>query len=371
MAHYYCPLCGTKYPVSDSRYACDCGSVLELQKSVRFPLEKIKKRAPSLWRYREAIPIDKSSNIVSFDEGMTPLVDFCYRDFSLKLKLDYMFPTGSYKDRGASVLVSKLKEIGVTRVIEDSSGNAGAALAGYAGRAGIKCTIYSPHYTSAGKLVQIASYGAELNKVPGTRADTARAVLRDAKKYFYASHNWNPFYIEGTKTAAFEIAEQLNWKSPDAVVSPLGFGTLFLGLYVGFNELYEHRIIKKMPKLLGVQSGVCCPVYKAFTKKMTEIPPYTQTAPTIAEGICAENPMKGRQILNALKETKGSVCTVTESEIKRGLKILGKGGFFVEPTSAVVIPAVDKFNKSGIITPGENVVLVLTGSGLKSVDKIK
>ena len=370
MSKYICSVCGKEHAVWEFCYKCSCGGVLYLKKSVTFPLRQIAQRKPTLWRYREAIPIDKNENIVSFDEGMTPLVDFVYKGFNLKAKLDYIFPTGSYKDRGSAVLISKLKEIGVKRIIEDSSGNAGASAAGYSAKAKIRCEIYCPESTSKGKIAQIQLFGAKIKKIPGTRADTSAAVLKDAQNIYYASHNWNPFFLEGTKTAAFEIAEQLNWESPDNIICPVGYGTNYLGLYIGFKELLENGIIRRLPKLLGVQSNTCCPIYKAFLKKKDHIPAFSQKKPTIAEGICSEKPIHEKLILKAINETSGAVTVVSDNEIKKGIKILAAGGLFVEPTSAVVIPAVDKFYKKNIIKPEQNTVIILTGTGLKATEKL-
>ncbi len=370
MTKYICSVCEQQYPVTDFLFKCDCVGLLDLKKYVSFPLKKIIKREPTMWRYREAIPIDSDKNIVSFNEGMTPLIDFSYNGFNLRAKMDYIFPTGSYKDRGSSVLVSKLKEIGVKRIIEDSSGNAGASIAGYSAKADIKCEIYCPDYTSKGKLAQIQLFGAKVNRIRGTRADTSVAVLKDAEKIYYASHNWNPFFLEGTKTAAFEIAEQLNWESPDNVICPIGFGTNYLGLYIGFKELLENNVISRLPKLLGVQSNVCCPIYKALLTKKDNIPAFPQKRPTIAEGICSEKPIHEKLILKAIKETSGAITIVSDNEIKKGIKVLAGYGLFVEPTSAVVIPAIDKFYKNNIIKPRQKTVLILTGSGLKATEKL-
>lgn len=370
MVDFICSQCHRKFPITRFQYNCDCGNSLELIKNVTFPLEKILQRRHTLWRYQEAIPIENKENIVSFGEGMTPLVDFLYKDFNLKVKIDFLFPSGSYKDRGATVLISKLKEIGVESIIEDSSGNAGAAIACYSAKAKIKCEIYCPESTSEGKIAQIQLYGAKVRKIPGTRADTSHAILENAKKYYYASHNWNPFFLEGTKTVAYEIADQLNWNSPDAVICPVGFGSIYLGLYIGFKELFEKKVIKKLPKLLGVQSNTCCPIYKAYIKKSDNILKYTQKNQTLAEGICSEKPIRNNLILNALKETNGSFVTVSENEIIKGTKSLASQGLYVEPTSAFVLPAIYKFYDNNIINPNQTVVIILTGSGLKSTEKI-
>ncbi|MGW8286445.1 MAG: threonine synthase, partial [Candidatus Deferrimicrobiaceae bacterium] len=197
-----CQSCGAMFPLNDPRWRCGCGGLLEVRFRARFDKEKILRRKATMWRYREALPVDDDAHVVSFDEGMTPMVPVDLGPGSLLLKLEQLFPTGSYKDRGASVLISKAKEMGVARVVEDSSGNAGCAIAAYAARAGIECEILVPESTSPGKLAQILLYGAALRRIPGSREDTANAALAAAEGTYYASHSWNPFFFQGTKTFA-------------------------------------------------------------------------------------------------------------------------------------------------------------------------
>ncbi len=334
---------------------------------IAFPLDKIIARKSNLWRYQEALPIESSEHINSFDEGMTPLVQLMYKEFDLMAKVDFLLPSGSFKDRGATVLTSFMKEIGIKSCIEDSSGNAGSALAAYTAKGNIECEIYCPEYTSSAKLFQISSYGAKLNRIPGTRADTENAVLENTNHKFYASHNWNPFFLEGIKTCAYEIAEQLNWKAPDNVICPLGFGGLFLGLYKGFKELLKHGLISKMPKLLGVQSEACCPVYQAYRHQSKHINKFHQDKPTLAEGICATKPMRDTMILRALSDTQGAVTIVSDKELQEGIRILATQGLFVEPTSAVVVKALDHFHAERVLSEGDKTIVILTGTGLKAL----
>ena len=209
MAHLVCQRCQRTYKDDEARWQCDCGGLLDIEFTPDFDLEKIAKRPPGMWRYREAIPIAQDEKIVSFDEGFTPLSLLQLDGHSLYIKQDHLFPSGSYKDRGASVLISKAKELGLKRIVEDSSGNAGCAIAAYSARAGIECEIYVPESTSPGKLAQIRMYGAHLVLVPGSREDTAHAVMQAAQDTYYASHSWNPFFFQGTKTFAYEVCEQL------------------------------------------------------------------------------------------------------------------------------------------------------------------
>jgi threonine synthase len=306
-------------------------------------------------------------------EGYTPLEKMNFNGHPVFMKIDYLFPTGSYKDRGATVLVSKAKEMGVKKVIEDSSGNAGAAVAAYCVRAGIGCDIYVPRETSQGKLAQIQAYGATLKRIEGSRERTAEVTLGAASKTYYASHCWNPFFLHGTKTFAFEIWEQMDWKIPHVIVLPVGHGTLFLGTYIGFKELKEAGMVKRIPRLVAVQSASCPPLYQAFKKGSLEPQPVEKsgrleaTEETKAEGIAIANPVRGRQILEVILETEGEVLAVTEDEIKAALKEMGKKGHFIEPTSAATIAGLKKYLKH---IKKEIVVSTLTGMGLKVAGKI-
>jgi threonine synthase len=366
MERFLCSNCKRSYPVQPARWKCDCGSFLDLRFESRFPIEKILKRRPDLWRYREAIPIERDTSILSMKEGFTPLEEMDLNGERVLIKIDYLFPTGSFKDRGATVLMSKMKEWGVQRVVEDSSGNAGSAIAAYCAKAGIECEIYVPHTTSPGKLVQIRTYGATLKKVRGSREKTAEVATEAASKIPYASHCWNPFFLHGTKTFAFEVWEQMSWKSPDALVLPIGHGTLFLGAYIGFKELREAGMVKWMPRLVGVQSASCAPLHQALKKGWTETRPI-EKKDTIAEGIAIAEPVRGRQILEAIRDTDGEILSVTEREIGDSLREMGRKGHFIEPTSAATIAGLKKYLGK---RRKETVVSTLTGTGLKSLEKM-
>ena len=366
MSQLICKNCKTKYPDNSKIWKCNCGGLLDLDFQARFPLEEILKRKPTMWRYREAIPIEADKNIVSFDEGFTPLIEITFSGKRALIKQDHLFPTGSYKDRGASVLISKVKELGIRKVVEDSSGNAGSAVAGYCARGGIDCDIYVPADTAEGKLAQIQLFGAHLNKITGSREDTASAVLAAAQKNYYASHSWNPYFFHGTKTFAFEVCEQLGWKAPDALVLPVGNGTLLLGVYIGFSELLKAGVVNKMPKIIGVQTENCAPLYKALKEKTLEIPKIDKKE-TIAEGIAIAEPIRGKEIVEAIKSSGGNILTVNESEIKTALKEVCAMGYYIEPTSAATIAGLKKYME----TMGqENVFSLFTGNGLKTTEKM-
>ncbi len=366
MDKFICSNCHRSYSVDSNRWKCDCGSFLDLKFIPEFQIEEILKRPPTLWRYREAIPVIDDQNILSMKEGFTPLEGAELEGNRVLLKVDYLFPTGSYKDRGATVLVSKLKELGIRSVLEDSSGNAGSAIAAYCAKAGIDCKIYIPQSTGPEKLFQIRAYGAHLKKVEGSREKTAQVAMKDASKTYYASHCWNPFFLHGTKTFAFEIWEQMGWKAPDVLILPVGNGTLFLGAYIGFKELKNAGMVKKIPRLVGVQSASCAPIYHAFKKGIKEPLPIKKRE-TKAEGIAIANPVRGRQILEAIKETDGEVLIVTDKEIEIALREMGRKGHFIEPTSAATVAGLKKYLRRGI--HGEEVVSTLTGIGLKCIHR--
>jgi threonine synthase len=355
-----CRECGETSGASEPVWRCTCGGLLDLEFKPQFPKRAVSRREPGMWRYREALPVENDVNIVSFGEGLTPLVKVEFGGRSVLAKLEFLFPTGSFKDRGASVLVSKAKELGIKRVVEDSSGNAGAAIAAYCARAGIACDIYVPESTSPAKLAQIAAYGAKLHRVPGTREDCAHAARRAAGRTYYASHVWNPFFFHGTKTFAFEMVEQLGWEAPDAIVLPVGNGTLLLGTYIGLKELQKAGVIQKLPKLIGVQARNCAPLHEAWNQN-ADSTHVKRRRSTAAEGIAIAEPVRGDQILEAVRNTGGAFVSVTEAEIRAGLKEAAQAGLLIEPSSATAVAAVRK-----AALPRGTVIVPLTGHGLKS-----
>jgi len=363
-----CVNCGAVYPLSEPIWRCRwCGSLLDIQFEPVIDPVKIRGRSPSLWRYREAIPIERDEAIVSFGEGFTPLLVVNFGGRLVWVKQDHLFPTGSYKDRGASVLISKMKELGVRQCVEDSSGNAGSAVAAYCARAGIGCDIYVPFDTAPAKLAQIQLYGAGLVRVPGSREDTARTVMAAAENHYYASHSWNPFFFQGTKTFAYEVCEQLGWKAPDAVVLPAGNGTLVLGAWIGFRELHQAGIIERIPRLVAVQSENCAPLARCWAQNLPDVPAI-QKKDTLAEGIAIAEPIRGVQVVQAVRQSGGEFVAVSDPDIKATLKNLARQGFYIEPTAAAAAAGVSKYLSAH--PQPELVVSVFTGSGLKTTEKM-
>jgi threonine synthase len=363
-----CTLCSAEYPASQPRWRCDCGGLLDLAFTPHFDLQAIAARPPTLWRYREALPVDDDRHILTFGEGFTPLTPFHLDGRELLIKQDQLFPTGSYKDRGAAVLISKAFELGVTEVVEDSSGNAGCAIAAWCARAGITCQVFCPDSTSPAKTVQIEMYGARLVLVPGSREATARAVLAAAQQFYYASHSWNPFFFHGTKTWAYEVCEQLGWSAPDTVILPAGNGTLLLGAFIGFNELFAAGLIRRVPRIIAVQAEHCAPLAMAFNQNLERLPAILPHD-TLAEGIAIAEPVRGRQIIQAVRQTDGHFITVSDAEIKHTLRELARQGAYIEPTAAAAPAAAARYLRT--CPSGEQVVTVFTGHGLKNTEKIQ
>ncbi len=370
-----CARCGLEYPSDTKIWRCTCKGELEYQNQHKDnipPPEGLALRPHSIWRYREVLPRLEDEDIVTLGEGCTPCVTAKWHGFPVWFKLDFLCPTGSYKDRGVSVMISHLKQMGVRSIVEDSSGNAGASVAAYAARAGMECTIFVPSDTSPAKLAQIRAYGAKIKAIDGTRQDVAeacqKAVEEDGSgKTFYASHNWNPFFLEGMKTLAYEIWEECarSEMMPDWVVVPAGYGSCVLGAYRGFLDLVNQGRLSQIPKLIIVQAENCAPIYHAYLRGEARVAPVRGTG-TAAEGIACSNPIRGTEVLRAARKSDGLVMAVSEEEINSAAVKLAKDGIFVEPTSAVVGAALGRLIDSGVILENDIALGILTGIGLKA-----
>jgi threonine synthase len=365
-----CAACGRSYPLDELAWRCaGCGGVLDLAgfTPVVPPVSVLAQRRPTLWRYAEALPIAEPADI-SLGEGMTPLVT-APGDPGVMLKVDYLMPSGSFKDRGAVLLAALARRLGVPRMVADSSGNAGTAVAAYAARAQIACAVYVPAATSAGKVAQLRAYGATVHQIPGSREDTADAAAEAADRpgTFYASHVYHPFFLQGMKTYAFELWEQLGGRLPATLVLPVGNGTLVLGAYLGCRDLLGRGLISRIPAIVAVQAAGCAPLARAFRDGQAE-PAVIDGEPTIAEGIAIARPARGAQILAAVRDTGGTIVTVTDDQVSAAHAGLARTGLYVEPTAAACWAAL----QAGLIdiSPrpdgGLSAIAPLCGSGLKS-----
>ncbi len=365
---YLNPRTGETFPLDQPRWQAPDGSPLLLTPLPGLTRADIVASDNSLWRYRAALPVPVATPI-TMGEGRTPLVARRLHGAEALLKCEFQMPTGSFKDRGASVMLSILREQGVGAVLEDSSGNGGAAVSGYAAAGGMHATIMTPASTSPAKTVQMRAYGATVELVPGTRQDTSDAAEQRAAEIFYASHNWHPFFLHGTKTLAYELWEDLGFVAPDNVIVPCGAGSNVLGCGIGFGELLRAGQISTLPRIFAAQPANCAPIVAAYQAGETT-PVDVVITPTIAEGTAIAKPIRLTEVVGTLLESEGGAVMVSEAEIAAALFDLALVGLYVEPTCAQVVPAFAKLLASGAITPDQRTVLVLTGSGLKATPRI-
>ncbi len=352
-----CKKCGNEFSSNSKIWRCSsCGGLIDIVidiKSVK--IDNYYNKTDSILKYRFLLPVDEDRNIVTFNEYFTPINTINDNNFGeIYLKSDYLFTTGSFKDRGALTLISKIKELGVDEIVEDSSGNAGTAIATYSAYAGIKCEIFLSSSTSKAKISQIENTGAKVIIIDGNRDILSQKTLMRAERLYYASHSWNPYFFHGTKTVAYEIYEQFKNVLPDTIFVPAGNGTLLIGLYIGFKELAELRLIDKFPRLVAVQTKSCSPLFNKWSNIDNEV-----EFNSVADGIAVGSPVRIDDMLSAVRSTGGFVISVTDDEIFYAYNQLLKRGFFVEPTAAVGLAGV--YKSVSIIKP----LVILTGHGLK------
>lgn len=396
MMRLECRACGREYDAGpDEPWRCSCGHALDfadrpLPDGPAPSFSELDTRT-GLWAFEDFLPVTPR---VTLGEGFTPLVDA--PDWDAQFKLEYVFPSGSFKDRGATTTLSRAAELGVERVVEDSSGNAGAAIAQYAARAGIPAEIYVPFAVKQSKLAAIERVGARSIRIEGSRQDVTDACIEAVEESdaWYASHAWNPAFFAGTMTVAMEIAAQRDWETPDAVVLPLGHGTLFLGAYRGFRALTDAGWTSSMPQLLGVQATGHAPiadelrakaegeetittealsVLKSAAKRLldaetTETAAVDESVPenNVADGIQIDRPARADQLVDAVEATDGEVIALGPEQTRTAADKLRRAGFDVEPTSAVAVAGLEAYREHGIIDADADVVVPLTGSGLKT-----
>jgi threonine synthase len=365
---YLDPRTGQTFPLDQPRWCGSGHAPLLLTPLPGITRAEIDTGTRSLWRYRTALPMQVDDPI-TMGEGCTPLISRTLHGAPALLKCEWFMPTGSFKDRGASVMLSLLRAQGIRDVLEDSSGNGGAAVSAYAAAGGMHATIMAPASTSPAKTVQMRAHGATVELIPGTRQDTADAAVRRSESVFYASHNWHPFFLHGTKTLAYELWEDLGFRAPDNIITPCGAGSNVLGCEIGFSELLRAGEIDAMPRIFAAQPANCGPIAAAF-QAGSDGPVATEVRPTIAEGTAIALPIRLAEVLGTLRETRGGAVMLTEEEIGAATLKLARIGIYVEPTSAQVDAAFRRLLDAGTITPEQTTVLVLTGSGLKATPRI-
>ncbi|MBN1148942.1 MAG: pyridoxal-phosphate dependent enzyme [Anaerolineales bacterium] len=362
MTEVLCTNCRRPYPPQSAPFRCPvCGGLYDFSSPLVYDPEQVDPSAPGLWRYRHVLGLPADAPVVTLGEGNTSLEWRSVFGRRVAFKLDYLNPTGSFKDRGSAPLVSFLRSRGVDAAVEDSSGNAGASFAAYAAEAGMRARIFAPSYASGPKRDQILSYDAELTSIPGPRSNASQAVLQEAEAgAVYASHAYMPFGLPGYATAAYELYEQIG-AAPGAVIVPAGQANFLLSIGRGFQSLLRAGLIERLPRLVGVQAMACAPLWALFRYGAAGLG-WVSEGETLAEGVRIYRPMRGDVILQMILENQGLFVAVEEADILPGRDQLARLGFNVELTSAIVWSALAQT----FAELPDPVAVLLTGAGFKS-----
>lgn len=372
MATIQCTNCRRPYPEQGVPYRCPkCGGIFDFSIFPPYDPARVEADLPRFhgqWRYRHTFGLPAGAPLITLGEGSTPLVWGQAFGRRVAFKLEYLNPTGSFKDRGSALLVSFLCSRGVSAAVEDSSGNAGASFAAYAARAGLQARVFIPDSASGPKRAQIEAYGAEIVRIMGPRSNAAQAVQRVVEQgseagLAYASHAYLPHVLPGYATLAYELVEQIE-AVPGAVLIPAGQGNLLLSVGRGFEALRQAGVIAQLPVLVGVQARACAPLWAVSNYGMAGMGWVTE-GNTLAEGVRIKHPMRGDAVLKMVVDSGGSFVVVDEAEILPGRDQLARQGLYVEPTSAIVWNALEQV----IGQIPDPVAVVLTGSGFKYRDK--
>lgn len=376
-----CVKCGRIYTPKQAKYTClDCGydGLLDIFYDYGAIKKKVKKKElaanpdASIARYEFILPIKSKELLPQIKTGGTPLVksERLNKYLGLKnffIKDDTRNPTASFKDRASAVAVAKAREWGYKIITCASTGNAASSLAGACAAAGLESVIFVPKTAPEGKVAQLLIYGADVYMINGTYDEAFDFCLQVTKKFPWYNRNtgYNPYLLEGKKTSALEICEQLEFAAPDKVIVSVGDGCILSGVYKGFYDFYKLGWIDKIPQIIGVQARGANPVVKSFNGNKNIIP---QQARTIADSISVGYPRAGAQALRALRNSNGIMIAVSDLEILDAIKILARqSGIFVEPAAAAGFAGLVKLNKEGRIKQGEKVVFIATGHGLKDI----
>jgi threonine synthase len=379
-----CARCGAGYDADRLTGLCVCGSPLLARydlalASTTMTPSAIGERPPSLWRYHEVLPVRDPGNVVTLGEGMTPLTALptLGRELGapkLFMKDEGVIPTGTFKARGAAVGVARARELGARAVAMPTNGNAGAAWAAYAARAGIRSVIAMPEDAPRINRVECLAAGAELHIVRGHIGDAARLIADIISRrgdLFDASTLKEPYRIEGKKTMGYEIAEQLQWKLPDVIVYPTGGGVGLIGIYKALLELQQLGWVSgPLPRLVAVQAEGCAPIVRAFAAKASVSEPWAEPS-TVAFGINVPKPLGAFLVLEALYSTSGVAVAVTDQELLADQRECARvEGLLICPEGAAGISAIRKLRARGWLDDADVTVLLNTGTGLKYTETV-
>ncbi len=376
-----CRSCGAVYPPEKMQICPKCLEPVDPTydfDSFSTTKEEISSRPKELWRYAELLPIENPSNIVLIGAGFTPLTkaENLSKEFGSKLyiKNDGLNPTGSFKDRPAGVAISKAKEWGDRVVGAASTGNLAAAAAAYAAKAGLKCYIFAPASTEIGKVSQTLAYGAKVILVDGTYDEANRMahVASEELGWNIANVTTRPYYAEGSKTLAYEIAEQLGWRLPDHIVIPTASGALLYAIHRGINELIELGLVEeKEVKLHAAQAAGCAPIANSFKRGLERVEP-VEHPNTIAKAIAIGDPGDGDIALRIIRERGGRAEAVPDEEILEGINLLARHeGILTEPAGGVVVATTRRLIQEGHIGKDEETVMLITATGLKTIELVE
>ncbi|MBZ5535150.1 MAG: threonine synthase [Acidobacteriia bacterium] len=381
--HFKCILCGSEYDPETTRYVCPKHGDEGILDTIFDSREINQITSPraitgsadfSVWRYTPLLPLENPrESAPPLQVGWTPL--YCSTTLGTRLGLSHLYfkddgrnPTASFKDRASAVVVARARELGVKIITTASTGNAGAALAGLAAAAKMPAVIFVPQTAPPAKIAQLLVFGARVLLVKGTYDQAFDLCLEASKEFGWYCRNtaFNPYTVEGKKTASIELCEQLGWKAPDALVVSVGDGNVISGLWKGLRDLLTLGWIDRMPRLLGIQaegSAACYNAWKAGTETITPV-----SAHTVADSISADLPRDGVRAVRAVRETGGAYLTVTDDEILAAIPELARGeAIFCEPAASAVYAGLKKAVHQGLVQSDETIVCMLTGNGLKDI----
>jgi threonine synthase len=378
-----CRECARTYP-AEALHVCEfCFGPLEVAYdyegiATSVSREKIAAGPQTIWRYADLLPANASAP-VDLGAGFTPLVraDRLAAELGLGelwVKNDTVNPTGSFKDRVVSVALTKARELGFKVAACASTGNLANSVAAHAAHAGMKSIVFIPHDLEAGKVVTTAVYGGQLIAVEGNYDDVNRLcaeLTSEHPTWAFVNVNVRTYYAEGSKTLAFEVAEQLGWQAPDHVVVPIASGSQLVKIGKGFRELHKVGLLDEEPsvRISGAQASGCSPVATAFASGVDHVIP--QKPKTIAKSLAIGNPADGWYALDTVRSTGGAVGSVTDDEIVDGIRLLARTeGIFAETAGGVTIATLAKLAAEGVVRPDERVVAYVTGHGLKTIEAV-
>ena len=384
ISHLECARCRKQFEPNRVYNLCDCGSPL----LVRYQLgridgralhDRLASRAPNLWRYRELLPVREESASVSLGEGFTPLLRARRLGemlglSNLYLKDEGVNPTGSFKARGQTVAISMARELGLRKVAVPSAGNAGGAMAAYAAAAGLRALVYMPESTPVVNRLECVLLGAEVTLVPGSIKDCGRALRERIERegWFDMSTLKEPYRVEGKKTMAYEVVEQLDGRVPEVVVYPTGGGTGLVGMWKAFDEMEELGWIGgKRPRMIAVQATGCAPMVRAFQAQTDRADEWANPE-TIASGLRVPSAVGDFLILRALRETRGVALAVSDDAMLEGVRQIAQAeGLVTAPEGGATFAALQQLLQQGSLAGSDTIVLFLTGSGYKYVEAMQ